>query len=273
MDKRYRTVIDEQDEKFILQEQTRLLLQNSTIAIAVNLSIAFLTYLAIPSPQHYWLWMIIGASGLRLAFYFWCKGNSNLPDYRNIFLINIALIILQGVTWGFASMVLYASASDVHKFYLIAIICGMSGGAILTLSPSFLAFTCFTVPSALPLVLILIMESDETLNHAGFMGFIFLIAVHLLARRINTSNVELLQSHRRLEVTGRELAQHKDRLEVLVEDRTKELKESRENYRLLIEEINEAIFELDSEGTIKYISPVKKRNNDEQEYLKFVTGG
>src|SRR5690606_5260908 len=50
--------------------------------------------------------------------------------------------------------------------------------------------------------------------------------------------------------------EHKDRLQVLVEERTKELKESRENYRRLIEEINDAIFELDSDGTIKYMSPV-----------------
>jgi PAS domain S-box-containing protein len=256
MDKRNDTVNDEQGENFISREQTRLLLQNSTIAIAVNLSIAFLTYLAIPSPHYYWLWMIIGASGLRLAFYFWCKGNSNLPGHRIIFLIIIALIILQGATWGFASILLYASAADLHKFYLIAIICGMSGGAILTLSPSFLAFTCFTLPSVLPLVLTLILESDETLKNAGFMGFVFVTAVHLLAKRINISNVEHLRSHRRLELIGRELAQHKDRLEVLVEERTKELKESRENYRRLIEEINDAIFELDSDSTIKYISPV-----------------
>lgn len=256
MDKRNDTVNDEQNENFILQEQTRLLLQNTTIAITVNLSIAFLTYLAIPSPQHYWLWLIIGVSCLRLSFYFWCKGNSNPPGYRIIFHIIIALTILQGATWGFASILLYASAADLHKFYLMAIICGMSGGAILTLSPSLLAFSCFTVPAVLPLALTLVMESDETLKHAGFMGFVFVTAVHLLAKRISISNVELLQSHRRLELTGQELAQHKNRLEVLVEERTKELKESRENYRRLIEEINDVIFELDSDGAIKYISPV-----------------
>ncbi len=256
MDKRNDTVNDEQDENFILQEQTRLLLQNTTIAIVVNLSIAFLTYLAIPSPQLYWLWLIMGVSGLRLVFYFWCKGNPNLPGYRIIFFIIISLTILQGATWGFASILLYVSASDLHKFYLITIICGMSGGAILTLSPSFLAFICFTLPSVLPLVLTLILESDETLNHAGYMGVVFAIAVHLLARHINIANVELLLSHKRLELTGKELAQHKDRLEVLVEERTKELKDSRENYRRLIEEINDVIFEIDSDGTIKYISPV-----------------
>jgi PAS domain S-box-containing protein len=257
MDKRDDSISSAQDKDFILQEQTRLMFQNSTIAVVVNLSIAFLTYLAIPSPQHFWLWMIVGASGLRLAFYFWCIRNSSQPlNFITIYLIILALIVVQGSAWGFASIRLYGSASDLHKFYLFSIICGMSGGAILTLLPSFLAFSCFTLPAVLPLVLALLMESDETFQHAGFMGIVFIVAVHVLAKKISISNSALLQSHRILELTGRELAQHKDRLEVLVEDRTKELKDSRENYRRLTEEINDAIFELDSDGAVKYISPV-----------------
>jgi PAS domain S-box-containing protein len=257
MDERDKSIGVEQDKDFILQEQTRLLLQNSTTAIVVNLSIAFLTYLAIPSPQHIWLWMIIGASFLRQAFYFWCKRNSSHSlNFNTIYLIILALIVVQGSAWGFASIRLYASASDLHKFYLMAIICGMSVGAILTLSPSFLAFACFALSAVSPLVLVLLMEADTTFQHAGFMGIVFIIAVHILARRISIFNLALLQSHRSLELTSQELAQHRDRLEILVEARTKELKDSRESYRRLTEEINDTIFELDSARTIKYISPV-----------------
>ncbi|MGB3210557.1 MAG: response regulator [Desulforhopalus sp.] len=153
-------------------------------------------------------------------------------------------------------MYLYASASDLHKFYLIAIICGMSGGAILTLSPSFLAFSCFTIPSATPLVAALLTESDKTFQQAGLMGVVFILAVHALARRINIANTALLHSYRRLELTGQELAHHKYRLETLVEERTKELKASHEKYRRLTEDINDVIFELDSSGIVSYISPV-----------------
>lgn len=257
MNERNNGTIVEQDKDVILQEQTRLLLQNSKTAIAVNLSIAFLTYLAIPSPQHFWLWLIIGSSGLRLAFYFWCTSNSSQSlNFNAIYFIILALITVQGVTWGLASILLYASASDLHKFYLIAIICGMSGGSILTLAPSLLAFSCFTLPTVTPLVLALLIASDKTFNHAGFMGIVFIIAVHIVARRINIYNSKLLQSHRSLELTAQELAQHKNRLEILVEDRTKELKKSHEDYRRLTEEINDAIFELDSTGIVKYISPV-----------------
>ncbi len=257
MNKRNNGATLEQDKEYILQEQTRLLLQNSKTAIAVNLNIAFLTYLAIPSPQQLWLWLIIGISGLRLLFYSWCTSKRGQSlHFKTIYFSLLTLITVQGVTWGVASILLYSSASDLNKFYIIAIICGMSGGAILTLMPSLLAFTCFTIPTVIPLVFVLLISPDKSFNLAGLMGIVFIIAVHFVARRINISSSELLLSHRRLEVTARELAQHKDRLETLVEDRTKELQNSRENYRRLTEEINDAIFELGSTGIVKYMSPV-----------------
>lgn len=257
MDERNTSINIEQDKNYIMKEQTRLLLQSSKTAIAVNLSIAFLTYLAIPSTYKLWLLLIIGASGLRLVLYLWCSSKvSQSLKISTIYRLLLISISIQGAAWGAVSLILYASVSDLHKFYLIAIICGMSGGAILTLTPSFLAFACFTLPAVTPLVLSLLMESDKTFQHAGLMGIVFIVAVLALARRIKISSLNLMQSHRSLEVTGQELAHHKDRLELLVEDRTKELEESRENYRRLIEEINDAVFELDSKGIVKYISPV-----------------
>ncbi len=247
----------EHDLNFFLGEQTRLLIENSKTAIAVNLAIASLTCLAIPSPQYLWLWLIVGASFLRLAFSLWCSKQPATSLYNPMIYFGLLVFItLQGIAWGVASVLLYASATDLHKFYLIAIVCGMSGGSILTLAPSFVAFTCFTLPTVIPLDLALLLDSEKTFNHAGFMGLVFLIAVHLLARRINRFNIEFLEANRRLKVAAEELSLHKDQLEMIVEDRTKKLKDSSENYRRLTEEINEAIFELKADTRIKYISPV-----------------
>ncbi len=245
------------DNQFLAQKQAEILLENSRTAVAVNISIAFLTYLAIPAPHHFWLWLIIGVALIRLAFYFWMKGNTagSIPMQWG-YLLTLALTHLQGASWGIASIILYNTGSAVDKFYLIAIICGMCGGAIMTLAPSLPAFACFTLPATVPLVIALLMETDSTLIDAGFMGIIFIVAVHAMARRINRSNSELLLSHRNLEKTGQELAEHKERLETLVTKRTRELEESREKYRRLSEEINDVIFELDIHLNIKYISPV-----------------
>ena len=238
------------------QQRIKLLLNNSRAAAIVNICIAFLTYLAIPSQKYIWLWLITGVAVLRLIFYFWYRRNLGRPyNVKALYFLTLFLVAMQGVSWGFASIQLYVSSSDFHRFYLIAIICGMTGGAVLTLAPSTLAFACFTVPSVVPLVLTFLLQTDETFRVAGFMGVVYLFAVHVLAKRISESNVELMRSRRCLEIASDELARHKDHLEILVEERTKELAESRENYRQLTEEINDAIFVLDSEGRITYLSP------------------
>ncbi len=239
-----------------LNERTRLLVHNSGTAAFVNICIALLTSLAIPSHGYVWLWLILGVAVIRLIVHFWFNRKSGRDNHlKEIYAGTLFLVALQGATWGIASLFLYNSATDFHRFYLIAIICGMTGGSVLTLAPSLLAFVCFTLPAAVPLVLTLLMQPDRTFRHAGFMGVVFLLAVHILAKRISEAHAELIESRRRLEITAGELARHKDHLEVLVAERTRELADSRENYRRLTEEINDAIYELDSEGRITYLSP------------------
>ncbi len=239
-----------------IQEQILLLLHNSRTAAVVNICIAFLTYLAIPCQRYVWLWLILGVAGVRLIAYYYFKKKSHQPDkLKKIYFLTLILVTLQGATWGIASLFLYNSVTDFHRFYLFAILCGMTGGAVLTLAPSILAFACFTFPAVLPLVFTFLVQTDQTFRHAGFMGVVFLLAVLFVAKRICQSNLELIDSRNRLEMTTGELARHKNNLEVLVEARTKELAQSRETYRRLTEEINDAIFELDFEGRVTYISP------------------
>ncbi len=243
-------------EATLFREQMLLLLRNSRTAAVVNICISLLTCLAIPCQRYLWLWLILGVAGVRLIAYYWFDKKSPQPDQlKKIYYLTLILVTLQGATWGFASIFLYNSVTDFHRFYLIAILCGMTGGAVLTLTPSILAFACFTLPAVLPLVFTFLVQPDHTFRHAGLMGVVFLLAVLFLAKRICQSNSELIESRSRLEMTTGELARHKNNLEVLVEARTKELAHSRETYRRLTEEINDAIFELDIEGRITYISP------------------
>lgn len=240
-----------------IKEQALLLLESSGTAAIVNFFISLLTYFSIPSKSHTWFWLLIASSALRFSLYIWHKKNTYILDNcLVVFRVILFLVILQGLSWGFASFYLYSVSIDLHKFYLIAITCGMAGGSILTLAPSLAAFSCFTLPCTLPLVLVLLLDPEKTLNYSGIMGIIFIVAIHLFARRISLSHREIRKSRRQLKKYSEELSDHKEQLEVLVEDRTNELKKSRENYRQLIEEINDVIFELDSLGIITYVSPV-----------------
>lgn len=241
-----------------IKEQALLLLESSGTAAIVNFCIALLTYLSFPSESHTWFWLIIAITVFRVFLYIiWHYKHTKLSEsYLIIFRVILFSVVLQGLSWGFASVHLFNVSADLHKFYLIAIICGMSGGAILTLAPSLAAFSCFTLPSTLPLVFVLLLEQGDTFRYSGFMGVIFIVAIHLLARKISLSHREIRKSKRELKKLSEELYHHKDRLEILVEDRTRELKNSRENYRQLTEEINDVIFEIDPHGKITYVSPV-----------------
>lgn len=168
----------------------------------------------------------------------------------------LVFIAFQGAAWGYTSLYLFENAIDLHRFYLIAILCGMSVGAVLTLTPSLLGFSCYALPCTLPIISTLLTQPEGVFRHAGFMGVVFIIAIHVLAHRINTSHWALRHSQNKLKVISEELTQHKDRLESLVQKRTQELEESRENYRQLTEEINDAIYEINGDGTITYISPM-----------------
>jgi len=251
-------VADKRDEQHdpVEREIVRQLLNNTPTAAGVNIVIALLTHLAIPSSSLLWLWLLLAISLLRFAPLLPARiAASSTRHDKQIHLSVLATVLLQGGAWGFATVTLFSTVPDLYRFYLIAIICGLVGGAIMTLTPSLTAYMCFALPSVLPLIAVMLMEAEPIYLYAALMGIVYLTAVILLARKISRTHLELLISGRRLEATSAELLRHKKRLEQLVDDRTRELKKSRETYRRLIEEINDVLYELDKNGTIRYISP------------------
>ncbi len=127
-------------------------------------------------------------ASLRVFFYILNKHKLFLSRAQRMsFFLIIILIAMQGASWGFASLQLYSHAIEIHRFYLIVIIVGMSGGAILTLAPSLLAYVCFLLTCCLPLALTLLLESDNTYVHVGYMSIVFIVALLILARRMSVS--------------------------------------------------------------------------------------
>ncbi|SHO50845.1 hybrid sensor histidine kinase/response regulator [Desulfopila aestuarii] len=236
-------------------ESINLLLNNTPTAAAVNSAIAILTWMAIPSPSALWLSLILIASLLRFLPIFISRKMVLTDNLQRLHTLILLTIFVQGVAWGYTSTQLFSTTSEHQSFFLLTIICGMMGGAILTLAPSLLGFLCFILPSGCPLIIIMFMSGQSTFQYAACMGIIFIVALILLTRKICQNHLELILSKQQLEETSAELVNHQKHLENLVKERTIELQASRESYRRLIEEINDVIYELDVNGIIRYISP------------------
>ena len=233
-----------------------ILLHKVSIAAMVNVSIALLAWLAIPATSPpYWLLLILTASLIRF-FPGWlaARNPALLGDHRFSWLL-LATVALQGVGWGYGSTQLFLAAPEMQKFLVLTISCGMVGGSILTLAPSVSAYLCFALPATLPLLCTMFLGDQPAYHYAAIMGAVFLVAIYLLSRNICRNHLDLLASQRRLEETSAELVRHQHHLEQLVDARTRDLQEAKENYRRLIEEIHDVIYEIDQTGDIRYVSP------------------
>jgi len=249
-------IIFPQNSKAAQVESINLLLQNTPVAAAVNSAIALLTWMAIPSPSPLWISLILIASLLRFPPVMLGRKLTAGSNLQQLYAIILITIFLQGAAWGYSSTLLYSTAPEQQKFFLMAIVCGMMGGAILTLAPSLPGYLCFVLPCGGPFIITMLLSDERIFQYAGCMGVIFVVSVTLLARKISNTHLDLLFSRRRLEKASAELVNHQKHLEDLVKERTRELQASRESYRRLIEEINDVIYELDANGLIRYISPV-----------------
>ena len=205
---------------------------NSATAAVVNIFIATILFFSLSIARIDWFLIIISASALRLIFFSWkkIKPESSLNiviQYRLILLV----ILIQGISWGIASIILYEYLSEPERFYLIAVLAGLTGGSILTLSPSFTAFFLFVTPSVIPLALVFLVEETDIFRFLGFMALVYLLAINAIARKMNLAAVEQIITRKKLEMMYRKLNAYKDELEDIVSVRTRNLRLSEERYR------------------------------------------
>jgi len=222
----------EKASDLLLEEKAEHLCHSSGVAAAVNAVIATLLYLSLPEPRADWLWSILIVSALRFGLYLRCKEPAK-ERRQYLFRYRIALVViaLQGIAWGFSSLVLYPTYPVSHRLYLLAVLIGLTGGSVLTLTPSFTAFAMFVAPAITPLVYLLIVEETDIFRNIGFMGLIYVMAVHAIARKINLSALEQNATRQKLERANAQLNTYKNELETLVAERTRDLQLSEERYR------------------------------------------
>lgn len=186
-------------------------------------------------------------------------------------------LFLSGVVWGSTAFFIIPSNSIGHQAFIAFVAGGMVAGAVSTFTAVLTNFFVFSIPALLPVSICFILLGSEMHIAMGVMNFLFLLIMCLTATRMNKNILHLLslkyertllianlqkEVHQRNEAQ-KELQRQKGEIEEVVTQRTVELKstnealhKSKEKFQELVENINDALYTIDREGIITYISPV-----------------
>lgn len=186
-------------------------------------------------------------------------------------------LLLSGVAWGATALFLIPSDSIGHQAFIAFVAGGMVAGAVSAFTAVLTNFFVFTIPALLPICICFFLLGSEMHIAMGVMNLIFLLIMCLTATRMNKNILNLLslkyektalvdnlqkEVHQRNEAQKR-LQRQKGKIEEMVTQRTVQLKnanealgKSKEKFKELVENINDALYTIDREGIITYISPV-----------------
>lgn len=121
---------------------------------------------------------------------------------------------LQGVAWGVFCVVAYRFLSLSEMVIVIMTAAGLTAGAVASSSSSLTAFLGFSIPTLLPLSLVLLSEDDTESKVAGLLICLFFLLMMRQTRTINRTlmesignSIELEKSKQRSETLAKELYQ------------------------------------------------------------------
>lgn len=188
----------------------------------------------------------------------------------------LARSIGSGMVWGAFPVLLYPHDSIPHQIFLGLILGGMVAGATAVLAASKEVFLAYSLLSIIPIIVRFLSEGSHLHLAMGSVGVLFLVMMIMTMRRNhqvlmnairlhleNSSLIAHLSNERdkakdlnrvlseevnACQVMERELVQHRDHLEQLVEDRTYSLRISEARFQFLAENITDVIWVMTLDG-------------------------
>ena len=222
----------------VLRSQIGIMHQHAPMGLLVNVIVAVavgLSFLAPGKerPQLVWILGCVLLNGLRYAD---CVRHRNLsldPERLSRARRNLRLgAALQGIMWGIAGTLLLPPA-PLQQLFLIAVLSGMTAGAVLILCPIWSAYALFMVPAIIPLCIRLVGGPLLTQQLTGGLGLVYSLTMLFLAARtgrwLEDSLVALQEKEiltRHLQSANETMIQYHAQLEAAVAARTLELIEA-----------------------------------------------
>lgn len=214
--------VADQQSQLLVAEQIRLLYQNTTLAQIITLLNGALLAAIQATALGYqavapWFTLLATVSFSRIALA--ATYRRAAPDHRqsafwrNLYCVGAALA---GAAWGASSFMLFTPESFVHQVFLAFVLSGMLAGAIGIMGSWFPAFALFSILIGLPTAIRFSMTGEGMHYAMAWMTFVFMVAMLVVAHRVNRAIVESL----RLRFENRKLI---DELERRVTERTRDL--------------------------------------------------
>jgi signal transduction histidine kinase/CheY-like chemotaxis protein len=210
----------------VFSEQVRLLYRAAPEAyVATILNAMLLSYMQEPviSPTRAWNWflymsLIILIRSVLVYRYWHTEATAVSPrTWNRLYAIGAGL---SAAGWGLAGVLLDRPESFPHEVFLIFVLGGMAGGAVVALTPRIEVFLIFLLPTLLPVIVHSLLQQDVMRRMIGVMVLIYMLALIVAAWRmygtiqssltLRHDNVALLQQLRSLS-SALNRAQHRER--------------------------------------------------------------
>jgi len=232
-----------------LSAQVRLLYASANVGVGVTILastiLGYLEWGIVPRMVVLWWWIyiiLVSVSRYALAQLYRRSPTSytEAGKWRAAFAIGAGLA---GVGWGAAGFFLYQEAHLTNQVFLIFVLGGMMLGAGSLLAPRPEAFLAFLIPAGLAPTVRLFLAGDETHMAMGLLTAVFTLATLITTARIyrTIDSSLILQFENRdllsdLQAAKSQTEALNQALELRVQERTAELRQSTEQLRAEIEQ-------------------------------------
>ena len=183
----------------IESELIKQLYQNMPIGIFATLfNAAILAFIFWDQQSHshllIWLLLITMIAFIRIGLYLSFRSQKQAdtvhPKWKQWHNLSLGLI---GIAWGSTSILIFPEHSLVHQAFIAFILCGMVAGAVAAFSSVLSAFTIFSLPALLPLLIRFMMVGDQIHYAMAAMTLLFFSLTYLTARNFNRAHHELVR--------------------------------------------------------------------------------
>jgi len=272
-----------------VQRFTSQIIVGIIASILISLIMAGMLHEVTPGRKvRWWLAAALLTSLLRLSVYLYYHWRGTTVEsvrlQKNLLLLSL---FFAGCMWGAAAIFLFPYNSIAHQVLLAFVLGGMVAGSVNIFASIMTSFYVFSIPTIVPLMVVLFSIGDRLHLAMALMLSIFVLFMALANRKINLEIYEfLLRKHQNLELIRNleqeirvrqtaedKLRAQKQQIESIVEERTvalrlvneqllaeinerieaeKALKESELKYRELANSLPQIIFETDGDGRITF---------------------